>query len=176
MSSSTESGVAKYSDITNFGIFANQHIYKDSIIEECPLIKLDWTSKYIHDPVLLRCCFTEPSNKNDNHNLWLCCGYGMLYNTSNTPNTNIRYDFENKKLYIIANQDINATEEIYIPLKTRDYTTSISEKDTEDSDDVFMSKIEALMKQHGYDMNAKSSNKSPQQIQQEIQNYGGPLP
>ena len=75
------------SPIHGLGVFANQTIYEGEIIEICPVIDMGLNRE--SSPILIDYRFNWPQG-----NEWITqvvpAGYGMLYNHSNTPNSNWR--------------------------------------------------------------------------------------
>ena len=90
-------------DIKGFGVFTNQMIKKDELIEECYSLCVDKTVKG----------FSEYSFKYNGDTRFLPLGFGMIYNHSNTPNIKWKIIDDNKRIiqfYSIS--DININDEL----------------------------------------------------------------
>lgn len=97
------------SPIHGLGVFANQTIYEGEIIEICPVIDMGLNRE--SSPILIDYRFNWPQG-----NEWITqvvpAGYGMLYNHSNTPNSNWRSNEQNKTFEFYATKQIEPNEEI----------------------------------------------------------------
>lgn len=105
------------SKIHGRGVFSVRPIKESEIIERCPLLKLDFPSKYHCDLKVLDYAFARPSEANwQDHgwDLYLIMGYGMMYNHQDIPNANITFDYEKLTADITATKDIKENTEIYI--------------------------------------------------------------
>ncbi|WP_276344430.1 SET domain-containing protein-lysine N-methyltransferase [Aquirufa aurantiipilula] len=107
------------SSIHGFGIFAKELIKKGEIIEEARLLKLKWRSFYITEPTTLDYIWVNHSCtcsqcKEHGFKVYLALGNGSLYNHANKPNTIQKLDFVAETLTIIARDDIQAQEEIFV--------------------------------------------------------------
>lgn len=105
------------SKIHGRGVFATKDIPEGTVIEKCPMLKLDFPSKYHADLKVLDYAFARPSEANwQDHgwDLYLMMGYGMMYNHQDIPNSSISFDYEQNVAQITATQDIKENSEIYI--------------------------------------------------------------
>jgi hypothetical protein len=101
------------------GVFATKTIKKNTLIERCPLIRLNWHRNYHGDPQLHRYLYTNKGcqcQECQAHGpiMFMVLGYGMLYNHHDSPNG--IWNFHFKELYadIIANENIKAGEQILV--------------------------------------------------------------
>lgn len=99
------------------GVFAANKILQDTLIERCPMLKLDFPSKYHCDLKILDYAFARPSDANwQDHgwDLYLIMGYGMLYNHQDIPNAAITFNYEENYAEITSTREIPANKEIFI--------------------------------------------------------------
>lgn len=99
------------------GVFASDKILQDTLIERCPMLKLDFPSKYHCDLKILDYAFARPSDANwQDHgwDLYLMMGYGMLYNHQDIPNAAITFNYEENYAEITSTREIPANKEIFI--------------------------------------------------------------
>jgi len=101
------------------GVFAAQPISKDSIIERCPFIELNWRSKYYGDRQIHRYFYTTGKcecNECKTHGakMLMVLGYGMIYNHQDNPNGLWRFDHGKKYADVIAAKDIEAGQQIFV--------------------------------------------------------------
>jgi len=107
------------SPIHGRGVFSTDNISENDLIERCPIIKLDFPSKYHCDLKLLDYVYARPckpcdSCNNHGHELYMVLGYGMVYNHQDNANAIITFDYSNLIADIIAIKDIEKDQEIYI--------------------------------------------------------------
>jgi SET domain-containing protein len=118
------------------GVFATEDINTGELIERCPLIELEWRSKYVKDAKLVKYVYTNsgcPCNECKKHGplMFLAAGYGMLYNHQNTPNTKWDFNFKNLFADLIATKDIKNGEEIFVHYGNsyfKEYSKSLIDK------------------------------------------------
>lgn len=100
------------SPIHGWGVFAKQKIYKDEVIEECPILTLP-IIKGESSPLLIDYRFNFPTGSDWKEQV-ICLGYGSLYNHSNQPNA-YWYSLDYKRTFIFtASRDIEPGEEIFV--------------------------------------------------------------
>jgi len=119
----------KNSEIHGRGVFASDIIKKDDLIEVAPLVRLEWKLRYQYDRVIRDYCWVNTKCecqdcKMHGPGLYLAMGYGSMYNHHDSPNTNIKLDYENLKLIVTANRDILKDEEIFISYGERYFKSS----------------------------------------------------
>lgn len=105
------------SKIHGRGVFATEPIKDGTLIERCPILKLDFPSKYHCDLKILDYAFARPSDKNwQDHgwDLYMIMGYGMMYNHQDIPNASITFDYDKNYADITATRDITSGTEICI--------------------------------------------------------------
>ena len=103
----------KYSDGRGLGVFANEHISKNEVIEDCPLITLP-IKKGESSNILLDYRFNYPQG-DDFQEQVLGLGYASLYNHSETPNAKwINHPTLKKVFRFVALKEINPQEEILV--------------------------------------------------------------
>ena len=98
------------SPIHGRGVFANELILKDEVIEECHFVKLVETNFTKLDPQLREIVFFWPVPKEMCH--LIVMGYGSIYNHSELNNATWMNDVEKKCLRFYAIRDIHPGEEI----------------------------------------------------------------
>ena len=109
--------IIRDSKIHGRGVFATTDISEGTLIERCPMLKLDFPSKYHCDLKILDYAFARPSEANwQDHgwDLYLMMGYGMMYNHQDMPNAAITFDYNENIAEITATKDIEVNSEIYI--------------------------------------------------------------
>ncbi len=99
------------SPVHGWGVFASEKIYKDEIIEECPILSLPIT-KGEYSSVLLDYRFNFPSGQDWSEQV-LALGYGSLYNHSDDANAFWYSDNEKRTFIFVAKRDIEPGEEIF---------------------------------------------------------------
>jgi uncharacterized protein len=103
----------KPSTIAGLGVFANERIAKDDVIEECPVLPLPLHPGDV-SPLLIDYRFNFPSGTGSQ---WaeqvVCLGFGSLYNHSNNNNAHWYSDNDNRTLKFFAVRDIEPGEEIF---------------------------------------------------------------
>jgi SET domain-containing protein len=111
--------IVGHSDIHGRGVFSRVPIDKGEIIERCPLIQMEYRSKYQLDPQIFNYMYAQPPCKcNDcqNHGfiIHMVLGYGMLYNHQDFPNALWKFNYTQLLADVIASKDIAANEEIFV--------------------------------------------------------------
>lgn len=106
------------------GVYTNQDIKKDDIIETFPIMPLQYRTQYMHDMSILSHCFCNASCKcqecqKHGHILYLGGGYGMFYRPSSVEDINATFQINYQLFYgqVIATKDIVAGGEICIGLQ-----------------------------------------------------------
>jgi len=107
-----------YSKIHHRGVFATEDIESQELIERCPLIILDFRTKYHKDKKLFDYLYTNrcPCQECENHGplFLLVMGYGMIYNHQDTPNTRWVFQVKERVADVIAERPIKKGEEIFV--------------------------------------------------------------
>lgn len=153
--------VVDYSSIEGIGVFAATDIRSGTIIERCPMVRMDWRSNYQHDPTIWKYLYFQPKcdcNDCNNHGsvVWMVLGYGMLYNHQDIPNAKWSFDYHKAYADVIATKDISRGDEIFVSYgstyfnnKTKidinNTMTTNNDVDDLDSDDEFMDKINKML-------------------------------
>jgi hypothetical protein len=102
------------------GVFANEFIPKNTLIERCPLVPLKKRSKDQDDPMIWIYCFPGPQNcscekcTNEGFQLFMVLGYGMIYNHQDDNNAMWEFNYKNLYADIKAIRDIQIGEEIFV--------------------------------------------------------------
>lgn len=108
----------KKSKIYGYGVFSNQPISSNDVIEEMLCTILDTTENIIDDWVLNRFALPWPCDcdmcKINGKSLYLTSGYGMFYNHSDLPNAFLVVEKEIRRAKIVALREIELNEEITI--------------------------------------------------------------
>jgi SET domain-containing protein len=107
------------SEIHGRGVFSTDQINENDLIERCPIVPLDFPSKYhcdlkLLDYVYAKHCKPCDTCNNHGHYLYMVLGYGMVYNHQDNANAMISFDYKNLTADITAIKDIEANQEIYI--------------------------------------------------------------
>lgn len=97
--------LVKKSSIQGYGVFANQDIEAQEVVEECYMLTI---------PNDIQCINLNDYIYTGTTHCGLALGYGSIYNHSDHPNTNHRYDIEKALLTITASRCIKKGEEIFI--------------------------------------------------------------
>jgi SET domain-containing protein len=102
------------STVHGYGIFANQIIDANEIIEECPIYDLK-IKKGEMSPLMNDYRFNWPQGMGSE---WekqvLAWGYGSLYNHSENANAYWRSNLENETFEFVSNRRIEKDEEIFV--------------------------------------------------------------
>lgn len=101
------------------GVFATSKIYKGEIIERCPLVEMEYRSKYQLDPIIFGYMYAQPPcNCEDceKHGFvfHMVLGYGMIYNHQDKPNALWKFNYTQLLSDVIATKDINEGDEIFV--------------------------------------------------------------
>jgi SET domain-containing protein len=95
----------KKSSVHRYGVFADENIKVNAVIEKCPIVIFNTDEKSL----LGDYTFTHKENGQ-----LLALGYGSLYNHSSQPNASYSLDSENDLFVFYASRSIKKGEEIYI--------------------------------------------------------------
>ena len=109
--------IVQDSPIHGRGVFATKNIMEGTLIERCPMLKLDFPSKYHCDLKILDYAFARPSDspwQDHGWDLYLIMGYGMLYNHQDIPSASITFNYDLNYADITATKDILSGSEICI--------------------------------------------------------------
>jgi uncharacterized protein len=99
--------LVKKSPIHGYGVFADQEIQSDEMIEECHVLPIPVNNKQCN-PNLNNYTFTSPLGD------LLSLGFGSTYNHSDQPNARFDTDEEHSLLIFYATKRIKQGEEILI--------------------------------------------------------------
>lgn len=103
------------SPIGGRGVFAGKKIYKDDVIEVCPVLQMKVGEMEILDKTTLYDYYFLWENEDDTiKTCAIALGFGSLYNHAAPSNADYEMDFEHLTIDIIAVRDIEAGEEITI--------------------------------------------------------------
>jgi len=163
--------IVNYSEVEGRGVFATVDIKEGEIVERCPMIRLEHRSAYQHDPTIWKYCYTQPKCdcadcKNHGFYFWAVLGYGMIYNHQDIPNTKWSFNYEEAYADVVALKDIDSGKEIYVsygssyfknkkkidinlkpqPMLSPEDIQTLNDLESENSDEIFISKINELMK------------------------------
>jgi SET domain-containing protein len=100
------------SPIHGWGVFANQPIFENEIIEICPVIDMGMNKGEISQ-ILVDYRFNWPQGSVSEKQV-VCSGYGMMYNHKETPNAAWRSNIENNTFEFYAIKPIRPQEEIFV--------------------------------------------------------------
>ena len=109
----------KRSSVHGYGVMAIDDIEKDSVIEVSRMLRLAWRMMYQSDPVIKDYCWgnigcTCEQCKIHGPHAFIALGYGSIYNHMDTPNTELKLDFEKGVMTVTANRDIKNGEEVFV--------------------------------------------------------------
>jgi SET domain-containing protein len=101
------------SPIHGWGVFANQPIDENEIIEICPVIDMGvMFGEVTH--ILIDYRFNWPQGTPNYEKQVVCSGYGMMYNHSEIPNAAWRSNIENNTFEFYSIKPIRPQEEIFV--------------------------------------------------------------
>jgi len=107
------------SKIHGRGVFATENIGKNELIERCPLILMEYRSKYQLDPQIFNYMYAQPpcpckDCQTHGFLLHMVLGYGMLYNHQDKPNAIWKFNYTQLFADVICVEDIAIGEEIFV--------------------------------------------------------------
>jgi SET domain-containing protein len=106
------------SSVQGRGVFSLVDIKKGETVERCPLIQMEYRSKYQLDPTIFGYTYAryQEDENTEQHGflMYIATGYGMLYNHQDEPNALWRFDYPKLLGDIVAIRDIKSGEEIFI--------------------------------------------------------------
>ena len=101
------------SPIHGWGVFANQPIAENEIIEICPVIDMGVVFGEVTH-ILIDYRFNWPQGTPNYEKQVVCSGYGMMYNHNETPNAAWRSNIENNTFEFYSIKPIRPQEEIFV--------------------------------------------------------------
>ena len=100
------------SPVHGWGVFINEDIKKDSLLEEAPIAKI---IELRNDINLLTPYLMRPAKENERPDRWFIpTGFSIHLNHADVPNVEWKVDYETNIAYFYAAQDIKANEELFI--------------------------------------------------------------
>lgn len=100
------------------GVFSLVDIKKGETVERCPLIQMEYRSKYQLDPTIFGYTYAryqeDEASQQHGFLMYIATGYGMLYNHQDEPNALWRFNYPELLGDIVAIKDIKSGEEIFI--------------------------------------------------------------
>jgi SET domain-containing protein len=106
------------SKVQGRGVFSLVDINKGDVVERCPLIQMEYRSKYQLDPTIFGYTYAryQEDENTEQHGflMYIATGYGMLYNHQDEPNALWKFDYPALLGDIVAIKNIKAGEEIFI--------------------------------------------------------------
>lgn len=106
------------STIQGRGVFALVDLKKGEIIERCPLIQMEYRSKYQLDPTIFGYMYAryQEDAEAEKHGflMYIAAGYGMLYNHQDESNALWKFNYPQLLGDIVAIKDIPKGGEIFI--------------------------------------------------------------
>jgi hypothetical protein len=101
------------------GVFATGHIKVGEIVERCPLIEMEYRSKYQLDPQIFNYMYAQPpcdchDCKTHGMIFHMVLGYGMMYNHQDLPKTIWKFNYRQLLADLICTKDIESGEEIFV--------------------------------------------------------------
>jgi uncharacterized protein len=101
------------------GVFARQDIQPGEVIERCPMIQMEYRSKYQLDPQIFNYLYAQPPcecNECQKHGMimHMVLGYGMMYNHQDDPNSKWKFNYSQLFADVIAVKPIKTNEEIFL--------------------------------------------------------------
>ncbi len=110
----------KKSPIHGLGVFVSEKIFKDEVIEECPILSLPMKFGDVSS-LFLDYRFNWPSGTNEWEEQVISLGFGSLYNHSETPNAYWHSNNDARTFKFIAIKDIEVGEEVLVWYGSVDY-------------------------------------------------------
>lgn len=101
------------SQIHGFGVFAKSRIQKDEIIEECPVIVMDFSKNDTSFHILEDYRFDWPCGFDYKTDQVMPAGYGAIYNHSDNNNATWKSSVSRNTFFFYAISDIEKDEEIF---------------------------------------------------------------
>lgn len=107
------------SKIHGRGVFATSDIQIGEIIERCPMIKMEYRSKYQLDPQIFNYMYAQPPcpcSECQTHGfvMHMVGGYGMIYNHQDDPSGKWKFNYSQLLADLIAVKPISKGSEIFI--------------------------------------------------------------
>lgn len=101
------------------GVFSTQDINPGEIVERCPMIQMEYRSKYQLDPQIFNYMYAQPPckcNECQKHGMimHMVLGYGMMYNHQDNPNAKWKFNYTQLFADVVAVQPIKKNEEIFL--------------------------------------------------------------
>jgi hypothetical protein len=112
------------------GVFARQDIQPGEVIERCPMIQMEYRSKYQLDPQIFNYFYAQPPckcNECQKHGMimHMVLGYGMMYNHQDNPNAKWKFNYSQLFADVIAVRPIKTNEEIFLSYGNYYFTDKI---------------------------------------------------
>lgn len=107
------------SEVHGRGVFATSSIKEKELIERCPLVLMEYRSKYQLDPQIFNYMYAEPpcpceDCQKHGFRIHLVLGYGMIYNHQDNPNALWKFNYTQLFADVIAIKDIAENQEIFV--------------------------------------------------------------
>jgi hypothetical protein len=111
--------IVKKSSLHGKGVFSEIEIEKNSIVEICHMIELEFRDKYHKDKTLLNYCYTVVDNDDTDslshgNKIFLLTGNGMMYNHSEKNNAIWKINKSENTAILLSHKKILAGQEITI--------------------------------------------------------------
>jgi hypothetical protein len=112
------------------GVFARQDIQPGEVVERCPMIQMEYRSKYQLDPQIFNYLYAQPPckcNECQKHGMimHMVLGYGMMYNHQDNPNAKWKFNYSQLFADVIAVRPIKNNEEIFLSYGNYYFTDKI---------------------------------------------------
>lgn len=109
--------VVRKSPVHGLGVFATADIETGELVERCPMIPLEFRSKYHKDAKLFEYLYlcSEQIAEYAQNGVTMCMvlGYGMIYNHQDKPNANWNFNWSQNYADLIAQRAIVKGDEIF---------------------------------------------------------------
>ena len=107
-----------HSTIGGVGVYATENIKQFELIERCPLVPLEFRSKYIGDRAIWKYCYSKPlcdcaDCKSHGFVMYMVLGHGMIYNHQDQNNAEMKFNHKDLYVDIVSSVDISANQEIF---------------------------------------------------------------
>jgi len=101
------------------GVFAREDIQPGEVVERCPMIQMEYRSKYQLDPQIFNYLYAQPPckcNECQKHGMimHMVLGYGMMYNHQDNPNAKWKFNYSQLFADVIAVRPIKTNEEVFL--------------------------------------------------------------
>lgn len=107
------------SPIHGRGVFASKNIKRGEVVERCPLVQMQYRSRYQNDPTVFDYMYAQPpcdciECQTHGFLFFMVLGYGMLYNHQDHSNALWKFHYHQMFGDVVAITDIKEGDEIFV--------------------------------------------------------------